>query len=177
MSSKDMARLCVWNSIGDSELEGIFSESGNGGSDEQRNAAEELIRWQRSAAKELIRWCLQGDPAKRPSVEEVCKHRFFDQTIKATVQPQEKEESLRSAIASCQDPIKSRSLLRPVYHVFISYAQREASGDVGTLRHLLEQLGLRTWRDMNADDLTEKGDPTSSSCTCRCTLAFWFLVS
>ena len=33
----------------------------------------------------------------------------------------------------------------------------QASGDVGTLCFFLEQLGLRAWRDMNADDLTEKG--------------------
>ena len=33
----------------------------------------------------------------------------------------------------------------------------QASGDVGTLFLLLGQFGLHGWRDMNADDLTEKG--------------------
>ena len=34
-------------------------------------------------------------------------------------------------------------------------AQVEASGDVGTLFLLLESMGIRGWRDMNEDDLTE----------------------
>ena len=35
--------------------------------------------------------------------------------------------------------------------------QIEASGDVGTLFHLLETMGIHGWRDMNQDDLTESG--------------------
>ena len=43
------------------------------------------------------------------------------------------------------------------YHVFVSHNQMEASGDVGTLFHALEWLGVHAWRDMNQKDLTEEG--------------------
>ena len=47
--------------------------------------------------------------------------------------------------------------LRQSYHIFISHAQTEASGDVGTLFFLFEQMGVHGWRDMNQTDLTEEG--------------------
>ena len=43
------------------------------------------------------------------------------------------------------------------YHFFVSHMQAEASGDVGTLFFLFEQMGVHGWRDMNQDDLTEAG--------------------
>ena len=43
------------------------------------------------------------------------------------------------------------------YHLFISHMQKEASGDVGTLYHLLDSMGISAWRDMSQDDLTENG--------------------
>ena len=51
----------------------------------------------------------------------------------------------------------ARDARRAKFHVFISHAQSEASGDVGTLFFLFEQMGMRGWRDMNQDDLTEQG--------------------
>lgn len=38
-----------------------------------------------------------------------------------------------------------------------SHMQVEASGDVGTLFFLFTAMGLNCWRDMNQEDLTEKG--------------------
>ena len=41
------------------------------------------------------------------------------------------------------------------YHVFISHFQMEASGDVGTMFHMLHKFGVNSWRDMNVSNLTE----------------------
>ena len=78
-------------------------------------------------AKSLIRWCLKGNPAERPTIEEILGHRFLNP---------------ESGAAPKDMPMK--------YHIFISHVQTEASGDCGTLFFLLRQLGVRCWRDMNA---------------------------
>ena len=65
-----------------------------------------------------------------------------------------------SAIDSTAPPLPtvlSRSWRRSRYHIFISHMQQEASGDVGTLFFLFEQMGIHGWRDMNQTDLTEAG--------------------
>jgi len=54
-------------------------------------------------------------------------------------------------------PLPTRDTFRQRYHIFISHAQTEASGDVGTLFFLLEQMGMHGWRDMNQSDLTPAG--------------------
>ena len=43
------------------------------------------------------------------------------------------------------------------YHVLISHAQMEARGDVGTLSHVLKQLGLHCWRDMTQNKISLDG--------------------
>merc|ERR1712023_41652 len=43
------------------------------------------------------------------------------------------------------------------YHFFVSHMQVEAAGDVGTLCHTLQKLGVNCWRDMDAEDLSEEG--------------------
>ena len=69
--------------------------------------------------------------------------------------------ALQSALVSAVDgktrlaPVLARDSARPRYHIFISHAQAEASGDVGTLFHALERIGVHGWRDMNQADLTE----------------------
>jgi serine/threonine protein kinase/HEAT repeat protein len=62
----DKTRLCTWNSIDDAELDEVFGRGGNSCSDQQRKDA-----------KHLIRWCLQGDPARRPTFDEVLAHPFL----------------------------------------------------------------------------------------------------
>ena len=53
--------------------------------------------------------------------------------------------------------VHARDTYRQRYHIFISHMQAEASGDVGTLFFLSEQMGVHGWRDMNQDNLTEEG--------------------
>jgi hypothetical protein len=50
-----------------------------------------------------------------------------------------------------------RDAMRARYHIFISHAQKEASGDAATMFFLFEQMGVHGWRDMNQTDLTEEG--------------------
>ena len=85
-------------------------------------------------AKDLIRWCLKGEAQDRPSLKQILHHRFLNP-----------DASLR------------RIELPREYHFFISHSQSEASGDVGTMFHYFESVGIHVWRDMNADDLTERG--------------------
>ena len=49
------------------------------------------------------------------------------------------------------------ALMRARYHIFVSHAQKEASGDAATLFFLFEQMGIHGWRDMNQTDLTPEG--------------------
>jgi len=53
--------------------------------------------------------------------------------------------------------VTDHSSWRMRYHAFVSHAQLEASGDVGTVFLLAESLGLHGWRDMNQPDLTAQG--------------------
>ena len=85
-------------------------------------------------AKDLIRWCLRGDPTERPTIEQILQHPF---------------------VTGVQDDTLLKQ--RMSYHAFISHMQIEASGNVGTMFFILEQLGCHGWRDMNQDDLTEAG--------------------
>ena len=84
----------AWNSIGDTELDEVFRAGDC--SDEQRNAA-----------KDLIRCCLHGDPAQRPKVSDMADPSVLgsDQKMTSSVDCREKK-SLQSAIASCQHPSK-----------------------------------------------------------------------
>ena len=60
-------RVCNWNCISDDELNEVFRRVGNNCSDVRRRAAMHLIRW-----------CLQGNPADRPTAEQVLQHPFLD---------------------------------------------------------------------------------------------------
>ena len=117
-SASDKSRLCVWYCITEQELlplkHGVFKNSED--------------------VKSLIRWCLQGNPAERPTIQEVLNHPFLLSDINSEPQPQSMK-----------------------YHAFISHMQIEASGTVGTIYFMLEQLGCHLWRDMNQKDLTEAG--------------------
>ena len=76
---------------------------------------------------------LKGDPAERPSIDQVKAHPFLSPT------------SLPGVVLAEQ------------YHVFISHAQAEASGTVGTLFHMFKSLGLSAWVDMHQSNLTYEG--------------------
>lgn len=58
--SKD--KLISWHTVTDSELDEVFPSSPG-------HTA--------NAARHLIRWCLKGDPAARPTVEEIVSHPFL----------------------------------------------------------------------------------------------------
>ena len=77
-----------------------------------------------------------------------------EHTLAAAVQH---KTTVTSAIDGTPITVDERDTLRSRYHIFISHAQTEASGDVGTLFFLFEQMGVHGWRDMNQIDLTEEG--------------------
>lgn len=84
-------------------------------------------------AKHLIRWCLMGDPEERPTVAQVLSHAFLISEF------------------------GPRPVLRMRYHAFMSHAQADASGTVGTLFFSYQQLGLYNWIDMRQEQLTLEG--------------------
>merc|ERR1740115_483790 len=74
----------------------------------------------------------------------------------AVVSVEVKDTTLQKRIGKLLQ-VKDHSSWRMRYHAFVSHAQLEASGDVGTVFFLGESLGLHGWRDMNQPDLTAQG--------------------
>ena len=150
---RDVVQLANWNCISSDMLTHLFVDQG----DERASCTEE----QRTDAGHIIRWCLQGDPTKRPTLDDLLAHRFV---VKGGVAPPtphlvslQLSHDPSLGLKPILEPILARDSSRERFHVFISHMQIEASGDVGTLFHLFETLGVGGWRDMNQDDLTEVG--------------------
>ena len=72
----------------------------------------------------LIRRGLQGDPARRPTVEQLLAHRLLGGS--GAVLP----------------------VLRMCYAFFLSHAQADAAGVVADLYHAGSKFGLHAWLDM-----------------------------
>lgn len=126
----DRTRLCSWLCISDEELEPVLKSSEVKFGAEDRNQTI-------AAAKDLIRWCLHGNPSARPTIDEFLAHRFL-----------------------ATDPAKklTQCHVRPMqYYAFMSHAQADASGTVGTLFYAYAQLGLHNWIDMRQKLLTLAG--------------------
>jgi len=82
----------------------------------------------------MLRWLLQGNPKNRLSIDQVLAHRF---------------------LTPGSDAQRAIPELR---HCFISHAQQDASGAVGTLYYTLHYLGsLSPWVDMHEENLTLEG--------------------
>ena len=131
----DETRLATWSCLKGDDLAELFT-------DEQAACSEE----ERSDARHLIGWCLRGDPDARPSLSDILAHRFTG----GTTPPPEPSTRIvpvahPSLVARIGETLEvvERSTNRVSYHLFISHAQIEASGDVGTLFYLLEQMGVR----------------------------------
>ena len=89
------------------------------------------------AARHLIRWCLQGDPQKRPTDAEILAHPFLapnEHTLQNNIPVSSVEELYEIEVETpisainCQPleyEVRSRSVARMVYHVFISHMQTE----------------------------------------------------
>ncbi len=85
-------------------------------------------------AKNLIRWCLKGNSTERPNMQDILTHRF-----------------LNGGDGSVPRPLRMR------YHKFLSHAQADASGTVGTLFFAFRALGIHCWLDMHQEVLTLEG--------------------
>ena len=139
--SRAMMRLCTWNCISDAELDEVFS------------SAPDCSDEKRQAAKHLIRLCLNGDPAQRPTLEQVCQHPFVTRPKSTATSPT--MSSLREELhtehveipvspihGQALAPVKARSAARMVYHVFISHMQAEVLPTTHTHAH--ERTHART---------------------------------
>ena len=71
VEASDKTRLCVWQTISDDELSPVLKDAFDG---THMPVAMHTV----NAAKSLIRWCLKGDPAERPTVEEILGHTFLN---------------------------------------------------------------------------------------------------
>ena len=183
-----MLRLCLWLDISDAKLDTVFSDA-------SAKIVEEDIDKYRQDAQYLIRACLQGDPERRPTMEELKDFSFLKERgeagptslrrlmshdvselrgayeirlgllmAHAPTTPREHALLQQSIVtlpskidASQSVSVLKRDKRRARYHIFISHAQKEASGDAGTLFFLFEQMGVNVWRDMNQTDLTSEG--------------------
>jgi len=114
--------------------------------------------------RHLLVWMLQREPPKRPSIHEVLGHPFLSDAAVTTsgqgTAPKVKKGGAaahtdeRAVDTSAQSSIAQ---LPQRWHFFISHAQVEASGIVGTMYHLLRECGLVPWVDMQEQDLTLTG--------------------
>jgi hypothetical protein len=127
----DKTRLCTWNGIDDAELAEVFGRDGNSCSEQQRQDA-----------KHLIRWCLQGDPARRPTFDEVLAHPFLSAPT----------DSPRHAVAVAEGLLPQKDvwlgaqyLVRPVDGEQGGAVWVDVRGELGSLQHLIgERLAVES---------------------------------
>ena len=121
VNEEDKTRICAWLCISDEELAPVPPALGDD-------------------AKHLIRWCLQGDPAKRPSVQDILDHRLLGGP-NAPPELEHTDLADRTAWYLRDGELLEANSARMRYHCFISHSQAEASGNIGTMFHMFEQLG------------------------------------
>ena len=101
---EDKTKLCTWHTVSDETLADVFAAT-----DKDERVTREKWAQVTERAQHLIRWCLKGDPAKRPTIEQVLAHPFFKDG---------QEHALEPAM--------------PMLHrTFLSHTQMDASGVVG----------------------------------------------
>eukprot|EP01045_Picozoa_sp_COSAG04_P005723 COSAG04_NODE_269_length_18509_cov_13.576480_2_plen_958_part_00 len=132
IDDNDKTRLCTWLVISDDDLAPVLSSPELQFDVQTRALKSQVV----ADVKNLIRWCLQGEHWRRPTIDDVLSHRFL---------------SFGSEMAVDPSPQRMR------YHGFLSHAQADASGTVGTLFHLYRRVGLHVWLDMRQQTLTLKG--------------------
>lgn len=145
VSQADKKRLRAWIGISDDELDDVFPE--------EQDATV------REDAKALIRWCLMGDPALRPSLEQILMHRFL-KPEDGSAQPLGEATDPAPPGVPVDTPIRVPDQIRMRYHAMIThYAhyQAEASGDTGALAAALRSAGMHVWRDVDMANLTLAG--------------------
>lgn len=130
----DCCRLCMWLTISDEELEPILSST-----------TVTVNQTVRDAAKHLVRWCLNGNASLRPTVEQILEHQFFRFMNNQLTNASECTELALPPL---------RPIMPMRYYAFMSHAQRDASGTVGTLYLMYKQLGLHNWLDMHQESIT-----------------------
>ena len=159
VDESDRRALVLWLSIDDALLAPVFPLEAARKANAINTLDEEVVHSKlREHAAHLIAWCLQGDPAQRPSMAQVLAHPFVrGNAADAAREPVPCVQLASALTGALLKPVVARDARRAKFHVFISHAQSEASGDVGTLFFLFEQMGMRGWRDMNQEDLTEQG--------------------
>jgi serine/threonine protein kinase len=126
-SYSDRVRLCAWHTASDAELASVFPGS--------------TTPTVSAAARHLLRWMLKGDPSARPSMQQVLAHPFI---------------ALGTGMVEAQ-PAQLEPPLPMKYRFFLSHVQAEASGAAKVLFLGLRALGVSTWLDVDAQNLTLDG--------------------
>ena len=94
-----------------------------------------------AAARHLLRWMLKGDATARPSMQQVLAHPFI---------------AVCTGMAEAR-PLQLEPALLMQYRFFLSHVQAEAAGAAKALFLGLGALGVRTWLDVDARNLTLDG--------------------
>lgn len=111
------------------------------------------------AAQHFIAACLDSDPNRRPEAVELLRHPFLSRSTPippAISWTTDLSQTLsRSPSVSKWDDDDLDVPRRP--HIFLSYAQKDASGMATTLYFAFKRCGLRVWLDNFESDVTAQG--------------------
>eukprot|EP01045_Picozoa_sp_COSAG04_P012491 COSAG04_NODE_842_length_9945_cov_4.243043_9_plen_143_part_00 len=105
----------------------------------------------------MLRWCLKGNPDERPTVTQLLEHRLLSpdapepHPLEMTYTCKRPRSSLASGLHS------SKSASDMVWTGFMSHAQADGAGAVGTLFFAFAKFGLTNWLDMRQQDITLEG--------------------
>jgi serine/threonine protein kinase len=127
-----------------------------------------------SAARELVAWCLQAEPNKRPTIEQVLGHRFLQCAV--VTNGDGSEPGVDGLAVDEPQPEPTPDILQATsiaaelvrigfdvfdcpenWHFFLSHMQTEATDLVHTLFHMIEKNGCRAWLDMQAERIDLPG--------------------
>jgi serine/threonine protein kinase len=136
----DITRICTWDTIPESMLEQVFRDIGKV-EDESKGDTDTMLK----DAKNMIRWCLKGSEKERPSLQEICDHRFVALPQPTSESESDSEESDSEVIRPIVEP-EDKVM---VFHCYITHdVQSYLSNSISReLRFNLQRFGINVWTD------------------------------
>jgi hypothetical protein len=149
---KELFRICSWNGMTPSLLNQIASNLSN------RDAEDVIL-----SAQHFVASCLSCDPRNRPSSRDLLSHPFFRtlpslyRNISKDIHDDNDDDIEQDTKNRYGNLSESDLIVKRKPHLFISYAQNDASGMATTLYFAFRRCGLSVWLDNFETDVTSDG--------------------